>query len=114
VEGDPRHVRVGDRLDHLRAVLDDAAGLGLGADDETGGVVQIDQRRVRLIAQLHELCCLGGAIRRNRPVGADHAAGMPHDRGMAADRLLIIFRLEFKKIGQWKKESGSIITGKVN
>src|SRR5205823_2633670 len=51
-DGDLRHRGVGDGLDHLGAVLDDAAALGLGADHVAGGVLQIDDRRALLAAEL--------------------------------------------------------------
>ena len=63
---DHREVRdgaVADRVDHLGAVLDDAALLVLPADHVAGGVVQEQQRGVDLVGQLDELgrllCLLG-------------------------------------------------------
>jgi hypothetical protein len=54
-----RHARVGHRLDHLAAVLDGAGLLGRLADHVAGGVLQEDQRRAALVAQLDELRGLG-------------------------------------------------------
>ena len=66
-------------LDHARLFV-------LGADHVTGGVVQKDDRQVRLIAELEKLRRLGGAVRVDRAVVADDAAGLTEDPGLQADR----------------------------
>src|SRR4051812_25363209 len=97
-DGDLRHRRVGHRLDHLGAVLDDAAALGLGADHVAGGVLQIDDRRALLAAQLDELRRLDRALGGDRAVVADERHRLALDLGPAADRLLIIEALELEEV----------------
>ena len=53
--GQMRNLAVGDGIDHLRAGLDDAALLVLGADHVAGGVLQEEQRGVALVGELDEL-----------------------------------------------------------
>src|SRR5579883_1976637 len=93
-DGDLRDRGVGHRLDHLGAVLDDAAALGLGADHVTGGVLQIDDRRALLAAELDELRRLHRSLGGDRAVVADDANGLALDLGPAADRLLVVQALE--------------------
>ena len=50
-----RDLRVRDRVDHQRAVLDDPALLVVLADHEAGRVVQEDERHVLLVGELDEL-----------------------------------------------------------
>src|SRR3546814_3279646 len=52
-DGDLRHGGVGDCLNHLRAVLDDAALLAFGTDHVAGRVHQIDDRDVGLRSEEH-------------------------------------------------------------
>src|SRR6185312_2269892 len=88
-DGDLRHGGVGHRLDHLRPVLDDTAALGLGADHVAGGVLQVDDRRALLAAELDELRGLHGALGGDRAVVADEGHGLALDLGPATDRLLV-------------------------
>ena len=97
-DGDLRHGRVGDRLDHLGAVLDDAAALALCADHVAGCVLQVDDRRALLAAELDELGGLHGALGGDRPVVADQRHRLALDRGPAADRLLVEQRLELEEV----------------
>jgi len=62
VKGDVGDGRVGDRVDHLGAVLDDPALLVPGAHHVAGGVLQEDQRRVRLVGEQDELARLLGLL----------------------------------------------------
>ena len=62
-----RHDRVGDGVDHLRAVLRDARALVLPADDEAGDVLKKDQRDAAQVAQLDEV------RRLQRRLGEQHA-----------------------------------------
>ena len=96
---DLRHGRVGHRLYHLGAVLHDAAALGVGADHESGRILQIDDRRPLLAAELEELeVLLHRALRGDRPVVADDADWFALDLGPAADRLLIEQPLELEEV----------------
>ncbi|MNQ70700.1 hypothetical protein D3C85_853440 [compost metagenome] len=96
-DGQLGHGGVGHRLDHLRAVLDHAELFRLGADHEAGGVVEEQDRRVALLAQLDELRGLGRTLRGDRAVIADKAAGLAFDLQMAADRLVVELVLEVEK-----------------
>ncbi|CAB5617645.1 Uncharacterised protein [Pseudomonas aeruginosa] len=98
-QGQLGHAGVGHRLDHLRAVLDHALALRLGADHEAGGVVQEQQRRVALFAELDELRRLGRALRGDRSVVADQAAGVALDAQVAADGLAVELVLEVEELG---------------
>ena len=75
-----RHRRVGDRIEHLRALLDDARGFELTPDHEAGDVLQEQQRRVDLVAQLDEVRAL---LRR---IGREHAQVGEHPHRIAVDR----------------------------
>ena len=97
-DGDLRHRGVGHRLDHLGAVLDDAAALGLGADHVAGGVLQVDDRRALLAAELDELRGLDRALGGDRPVVADEGHRLALDLGPAADRLLVVEALELEEV----------------
>src|SRR4029077_13204838 len=99
VNGELRHRGVGDRLDHLRAVLDDAGALGLAADHVAGRVLQVDDRHVGLAAEWDDLRRLGRAVDIDRPVVADEADGVPFDLGVAAYRVRAVERLEIEEIG---------------
>ena len=72
-------VRVGDRVDHLRAVLGDPALLEVGADDIAGDVVQEDQRHIDLVAELDELRRLLRRLRKEGAVVAKDADGIAVD-----------------------------------
>src|SRR4029453_13700465 len=73
-----RHRAVRDRVDELGAVLDDPALLVSAADHEAGDVLQEDDRRVGLVAELDELRPL---LRR---LGEEHAVV-----GEEADRIAV-------------------------
>ena len=73
-----RHLAVGDRVDHLRAGLDDAALLVLGAHHVAGGVLQEEQRGIGLVGQLDEL---RGLL---RLLAEEHAAGVRQDSDRVA------------------------------
>src|SRR6266545_3929767 len=97
-DGDLRHRGVGHRLDHLGAVLDDAAALGLGADHVARGVLQVDDGRALLAAELNELRGLDRALGGDRPVVADEGHRLALDLGPAADRLLVVEALELEEV----------------
>src|SRR5690606_31051895 len=90
---------VGHGLDQLGAVLDHAVLFRLGADHEAGGVVEEQDRRVALLAQLDELRCLGRAARGDRTVVADEAAGLTFDVQVAAHGLAVELVLEVEELG---------------
>jgi hypothetical protein len=54
-ERDLRHVGVGDRHHHLRAVPRDAAGFRVATDHETGDVLEEQQRRAALAGEFDEV-----------------------------------------------------------
>ncbi len=78
-------------------MLDHAQLFRLGADHKTGGVMEEQDRRVALLAQLDKLRCLGRALRGDRAVVADKAAGLAFDLQVAADGLVVELVLEVKK-----------------
>jgi hypothetical protein len=83
--GELGHARIGHGLDHLGAVLDGAGALRRRADHVAGGVLQEDQRRAALVAELDELRGLGRAGGLDRAVVAEDADGVAVQAGMAAD-----------------------------
>ena len=99
-DGEVRHRRVGDGVDHHRAVLDDAALLVLLADHVAGGVLQEQQRRVGAVGELDEL------RRLLRLLAEQHAAGVGEDAdrvavqaGPAGDERRAVERLELVELG---------------
>src|SRR5690606_5228298 len=98
-DGELGHGGVGHGLQHLRAVLDHAVLFRLGADHEAGGVVEEQDRRVALVAQLDELGGLGGATRGDRAVVADKTARLAFDAQVAADGLAVKLVLEVEELG---------------
>ena len=80
-------------------MLDHARRLGLDADHIAGGVLQIDERRLRLAAELDELRRLGGPGRIERAVVGDKPYLVPGDRGQAAHGEPAVQRLEFEELG---------------
>ena len=86
---------VGDRHHHLRAILGDAAVLVLLADHEAGDVLQEDQRRLALAAQLDEVRRLERALgEEDAVVGDDADRDSPSDAREAADQRRAVERLE--------------------
>ncbi len=63
------------------------------------GVVQKQQRRAALVAQLDKLRGLARALGRDGAVVADHADGAALDMQVAADGVGIELALEFKELG---------------
>ncbi|MOA02398.1 hypothetical protein D3C78_1218490 [compost metagenome] len=97
-DGQLGHSGIGHGLDHLGAVLDHPLSLRLGADHEPGGVVQKQQRRTALVAQLDELRGLARALGRDRSVVADQATGMAANVQVAANRLGVELAFEGQEI----------------
>jgi len=52
-----RHGRFGEREEELRAVLDDAAVLLIGAGKEAWHVDERDERDVETVTKPHKTCC---------------------------------------------------------
>ena len=98
-DGEFRHAGIGHRLDHLRAVLDHPLLFRLGAHHEAGGVVQKQQRRAALVAQLDKLRGLARALWGDGAVIADHSHGAPLDMQMGADGVGVELALEFQQVG---------------
>ena len=94
-----RHTGVGHCLDHLRTVFDHPLLFRLGAHHETGGVVQKQQRRAALVAQLDKLRGFARALRRDGAVIANHPHGTPLDVQMGADSVGVELTLEFQQVG---------------
>ena len=80
-------------------MLDGAAALGHLADHVAGRVLQEDQGRAALVAELDELAGLGRAIGLDRTVVAQYPDQPALDAGVAAHRLGRVLGLEFKKVG---------------
>ena len=96
---DVGHHRVRHGVDHLRAVLDDAALLEVLADHVAGDVLQEYQRDVLLVAQLDELGGLLGAVAEQRAVVAQDSHGEAVDGGPAADERGAVAGLELLEAG---------------
>ena len=79
-------------------MLDHALLFGFGADHETRGVVEKQQRRLALVAQLDELRGLARTVGGDRAVVADETAGAALDFQLAANGLLIELALELEKV----------------
>ena len=80
-------------------MLDGAASLGHRTDHVAGGVLQEDQGRAALVAQLDELASFGGARRLDRSVVAQDADQMPLQPGVTAHHVGCVLGLELQKIG---------------
>ncbi len=98
-DGELGHPGVGHGLDHLGAVLDGAAVFGRRAHHVAGGVLQEDQGRARLVAQLDELRGLGRALRLDGAVVADDADEVAVDAGVSAQRFAAVVGLELQEVG---------------
>lgn len=90
-----RHGRAADGGHELRALLDDARVLGLGADHESGHVVQEDDGRALLVTQADKVGALG------RFVGVDHGRLIrndgrrhAHDARECRDQVTAVFGFE--------------------
>ena len=79
-------------------MLDHAGAFGFRADDVAGGVVQKDDRRIDLMAELKKVGGLGGTIRIYGTVVANQRTGIAHDAGLQAHRIDPIARFEFIEI----------------
>ena len=80
-------------------MLDDTARLGLGTNHVAGSVLQIDDWRSRLAAQLDELRRLGGAVSIDGSVIGNQADPMAFDRSVTAKCDSAVVGLEVQKIG---------------
>ena len=98
-DGDVRHRGVGHRVDHLGAVLGDAALLEVRADDVAGDVVQEQQGHVDLVAQLNELGGFLGGLREQGAVVAQHSQGIAMHPPPAAHQGGAVQRLELLEVG---------------
>ncbi len=86
-ERDVRDGRVGHRVEHLGALLDDALGLGVLPNHVAGDVLEEHQWHVDLVAELDELRGLLRRLRVDDPVVGEDADGIPvHARPAADDR----------------------------
>ena len=79
-------------------MLDGAALLRVSTHHVAGGVLEVDDGRVRLAAQLNELGGLHRAFRLNRPIVGDDADGVTLDHRAAADRLRAKPSLELEEV----------------
>ena len=94
VDGQVRDRGVGHRVDHLRAVLDDAALLVAGADHVAGRVLQEHQRRVGGVGQQDELAGLLGLLaEQHAAVVGQHPDRVAVHPGPAGDQRGAVQRL---------------------
>src|SRR5471030_487367 len=94
-DGQFRYSGIGHRLNHLCAVLDHPLLFRFGADHKPRGVVEKQQRRLALVAELNELRRFARTLGRDRTVVTDKAAGAALNVQVAANSLLIELSLEF-------------------
>jgi len=80
-----RHGAVRNRVDHGRASFDDALLLIFAAHHKSGDVVQIEQRRARLIAKLNKLGGFVGAFGKEHAVVGEDANRVAIDMGVTTD-----------------------------
>ena len=73
------HRGVGDRVDELGAVLDDAALLVARADHEAGDVLGEQDRHAHAVAELDELRALVALLAEEDAVVREHADGVAAD-----------------------------------
>ncbi len=92
--GELRHDRVGDGVDHLRAVLGDAGALVLASDDEAGDVLQEDERDAAEVAELDEVRRLERRLREEHAVVGDDADQEAVEPGEAGDERRAVALLE--------------------
>ena len=76
-------------------MLDHASLLVLGANHVAGGVLEEDDRQIRLIACLNKLRDFSRAIGVDRAVITNHCTGNTCDAGVGTQRGRAIARLEF-------------------
>ena len=81
-----RHAAVRDRVDELRAVLDDPALFVAPAHHEARDVLQEEDRRVGLVAELDELGALLGGLGEQDAVVGEDADRVAVDVGVAGDQ----------------------------
>ena len=93
------HGAIGHGLDHFRAVFDHALLFRLGADHKAGGVVEEQNRRVALLAQLDKLRALAAPLRVIGPLLPIKPAGLAFDLQVAADGLVVelVFEVEERR-----------------
>src|SRR4030095_4270728 len=96
--GELRHVRTGDRGDHLRAVLGDAGLFVFLADHEAGDVLQEHQGNIALGAQSDEVRALERGLGEQYAVVRDNPDWIAIYMAEAADQGLAVARLEFLEL----------------
>ena len=98
-----RHGRVGDGVDHLRAVLDHPALLVVGADHVPGRVLEEEQGDVGLVGEHDELGRLLGLLEEEHASGvgedADRVAVNRRPPGDEARTVLLLVLLEPRAVG---------------
>src|SRR5688572_4484104 len=94
-----RHARARDRGHHLRAVLGDAAALVLAPHHEAGDVLQEDERRAALGAELDEVRALERRLREEDPVVGDDPHRVAVQASEAGDERGAVERLELVELG---------------
>src|SRR5262249_25331318 len=96
-DGDCRHRGVGDGVDQLGAVADNALFLVRASHHEAGNVLQKKQRDVLLVTKLNKLRAFTGRLRHQDPVVAKNADRESVDAGETSYQRGTVFRLEFGK-----------------
>ena len=97
-KGELGHPGVGHGLDHFGAVFDGPGALGHRAHHIAGGVLQKDQGRAALVAQLDELRRLGRTCGLDRAVVAQNAHQLTVHAGVAAQHLGGVTGFELQKV----------------
>src|SRR6185503_381966 len=104
--------RVGDGVDHLRAVLGNSTALVLTADHEAGDVLQKDQRHATHVAQLDEVGGLERRLRKEHTVvgdDADQEALQPREAGHDRRSVALLELVEARAVDKASDDLADVV-----
>ena len=110
--GELRYSSRGHRGHHLGAVLGDAAGLRIRADDETGDVLQEHERNAALVAQLDEVSAFERRLAEQHTVVRNDADRMPvqvSETGHERRAVLLLELVEFAPVDEARNDFAHVI-----
>ena len=96
--GELRHARAGHGRDELRAVLGDAAALGVFADHEARDVLQEQQRHAAAVAELDEVRGFQRGLGEQHAVVREDADGLTPELSERADERRAVTSFEFVEV----------------